>query len=592
MAYALLAVILCGLIWRYPAAVILFPAWLFYGIAGLGLYYAQRRTWKRFNENNSDSRKQMPMMVSVRCMLLTALTDCYGFAAGEDSFFLFDILCCADGIAMVTDLVSRIKTAAALTGRPEKKRRKIPSFLRHPALYITLYIILGALLPFLYQPGVSESTAESVADTSFYSDEESGERATVLQDNGEALRERIRLISQAQEEIIMSTFEFDSDTSGRMMISALMDAAGRDVQVYVLVDGFSYLKEMWGNPYFLALAQTENVEVRIYNPIRPWKPWTFMGRMHDKYLIVDDLGYILGGRNTYDYFLGDQEGHKNYDWDVLVYSADAGEDNSLERVRDYFRSVWDQSVCRPLADNHFWEKLPCVKAAGEELYDVYENMSAEYGDWFRSLAYESITVPVNHIELVSNPTNIFSKEPVVFYTVTELMLKAEEEVIFHTPYTICNEWMLERLGEICQEVDSVSMMTNSVANNGNPFGASDYQLHKNEILKTGVQILEYDGGTSYHGKCFVIDDRLSGIGSFNWDMRSTYVDTELMLVIDSEELNQQLREEMQEYEDDALTVIDMDISIAPDGTIAQEVNEGKKRLLQILEFFNWGRFIM
>jgi len=233
-----------------------------------------------------------------------------------------------------------------------------------------------------------------------------------------------------------------------------------------------------------------------------------------------------------------------------------------------------------------------VKTAGEELYDVYENMSAEYGDWFRSLDYESITVPVNHIELVSNPTNIFSKEPVVFYTVTELMLRAEEEVVFHTPYTICNEWMLERLGEICQEIDSVIMMTNSVANNGNPFGASDYQLHKNEILKTGVQILEYDGGTSYHGKCFVIDDRLSGIGSFNWDMRSTYVDTELMLVIDSEELNQQLREEMQEYEDDALTVIDMDISIAPDGTTEQEVNDGKKRLLQILEFFNWGRFIM
>ena len=37
------------------------------------------------------------------------------------------------------------------------------------------------------------------------------------------------------------------------------------------------------------------------------------GRMHDKYLIADGKRYILGGRNTYNYFLGDFPGHKNYD---------------------------------------------------------------------------------------------------------------------------------------------------------------------------------------------------------------------------------------------------------------------------------------
>ena len=48
------------------------------------------------------------------------------------------------------------------------------------------------------------------------------------------------------------------------------------------------------------------------------------------------------------------------------------------------------------------------------------------------------------------------------------------------------------------------MMTNSVANNGNPCGAMDYRLHKGEILETGTKVLEYDGGISYHGKCFTV----------------------------------------------------------------------------------------
>jgi phosphatidylserine/phosphatidylglycerophosphate/cardiolipin synthase-like enzyme len=41
----------------------------------------------------------------------------------------------------------------------------------------------------------------------------------------------------------------------------------------------------------------------------------------------------------------------------------------------------------------------------------------------------------------------------------------------------------------------------------------------------------------------LIDDSISIVGSFNVDMRSCYLDTELMLVIDCKELNQQLRED-------------------------------------------------
>lgn len=91
-------------------------------------------------------------------------------------------------------------------------------------------------------------------------------------------------------------------------------------------------------------------------------------------------------------------------------------------------------------------------------------------------------------------------------------------------------------------------MTNSVANNGNPFGSADYARNRNRILNTGIDIWEYEGGYSYHGKSILIDDDLSVIGSFNMDMRSTYLDTELMLVIRSKEINKQLEEGMMEYE--------------------------------------------
>lgn len=153
--------------------------------------------------------------------------------------------------------------------------------------------------------------------------------------------------------------------------------------------------------------------------------------------------------------------------------------------------------------------------------------------------------------------------------------------------------MLERLAAVCGAVPAVTLLTNSVANNGNPFGAMDYRLHKGELLDTGAKILEYDGGRSYHGKCFTVDGDLSAVGSFNWDMRSACIDTELMLVIRGEEVNAALRQEMERYEGSALTVLDDETSLPPPGH-APQVLTGTERILQrVLGFFtDWARFLM
>ena len=318
-----------------------------------------------------------------------------------------------------------------------------------------------------------------------------------------------------------------------------------------------------------------------------------MGRLHDKYLIADDTAYILGGRNTYDYFLGDYGDYKNYDWDVLVYSEEPGQGESMNTLLDYFSQIWELPLNRIWKDNPELQSRNRVSQAREALEERYASMQEEHPDWFADCDYRENTREVNHIELLANPTHCYAKEPVVYYEMTELMKQAKEEVRFHTPYIICNAWMLKRLAEVCENVEDVLMMTNSVANNGNPFGAMDYRKNKGKILKTGVGILEYDGGVSYHGKCFVIDDRLSSIGSFNWDMRSAYLDTELMLVIDSEQLNADMRTEMAEYEKMALTVVDEDTSLAPEGMTAQQTSLKDRLLTGIISIFaGWARFLM
>ena len=74
-----------------------------------------------------------------------------------------------------------------------------------------------------------------------------------------------------------------------------------------------------------------------------------------------------------------------------------------------------------------------------------------------------------------------------------------------------------------------------------PWGCTDYLNQKKKILNTGADVYELMNEVPVHTKAVLLDDRLSVVGSYNLDMRSTYLDTELMLVIDSKELNQQIQ---------------------------------------------------
>ena len=373
-------------------------------------------------------------------------------------------------------------------------------------LFMACYELLGICIAYKKQPEMSEKTIKEIHNESWNECSENPERAVIIEKNSEALLQRVRLIKNAKEEIILSTFAFKSDESGKLILGALRDAADRGVHVRLLVDGMESWINMEGNPYFYGLSSHENVEIKLYNKANPLKPWKMMGRMHDKYLIADGKNYILGGRNTYNYFLGDFHNDKK------------------------------------LANRK------SVKKAVLELQEGYQQYFNENKGMIFDTDYTDETFETEKIALVSNPIHTASKEPVVWYQLGELMKSAKNRVKIHTPYIICNDMMYNTWEEIAENVPNFSIMTNSVANNGNPFGSADYAKNRNKILNTGIDIWEYEGGYSYHGKSILIDDDLSVIGSFNMDMRSTYLDTELMLVIRSKEINKQLEEGMMEYE--------------------------------------------
>ncbi len=434
-----------------------------------------------------------------------------------------------------------------------KKRKTVKKILLCTALFLlaaTLYIALGTTLPYIKHKAPSDEAVEKAENTVYTGDGSQGEKIKNITDNKEALYYRLRLIDEATDEIVLASFEFFDDESGRDILSALWSAAERGVKVNLLIDGYK-MSDLTGSPYLRLLASSENAEIKFYNPLTPLFPWKAQSRMHDKYLICDKSIYIVGGRNTNDRFLGEYSVKApTSDRDLLVISDYDSPESSAKALYAYFEKSFEHD------DNKSFSKdsISAADAAASRM----EALRTEYKAFFASADIDAGTYTANKITLITGDISTGNKSPDVWYQLVEFM-KLGNEALIQTPYIMCSDEMYSDLSSI-SDGRNIKLFINSPITGSNLFGGVDYLSEKDNILALGMTVYEYTSAIPFHTKTVIVDDRLTAIGSFNFDMRSAYLDSELMLVIDCEELNTEIRAELEELEASSRC-------ISPDGNI-------------------------
>lgn len=144
-------------------------------------------------------------------------------------------------------------------------------------------------------------------------------------------------------------------------------------------------------------------------------------------------------------------------------------------------------------------------------------------------------------------------------------MEEADNILIQTPYVICNQKMYGDLKEICSRSVKTELIINAVESGANPFGCTHYLNQKKDVRQTGSYVYEYVGTQALHTKTVLAGDTLSIVGSCNLDMRSVYLDTEMMLFIECKELNETLREHTEKLKLKSRQV-------APDGTIIDGEN--------------------
>lgn len=411
-------------------------------------------------------------------------------------------------------------------------------------LYL-LYSLIGSTAPWLPGAPTYPAGEVSVEAADFLGVGEGPDRALLIEEASDAMNVRLRMIEAAARTLDVTYYAIGADACGEAFLGAVLRAAERGVSVRVLVDA----KFSGGKTAALlrSLDAHPNIECRRYNPTHLLKPWKWQAVLHDKFILADGQYLLLGGRNVSDRFFAPAgyDGEVTRDRDVFVSGGGAG--SVCGQVAAYMEALWGQEASVPFktGDSEAWPRLLAATEALE--HDNPAFLRAQMAD------YIARTVPTRKVTLVRNPTHTRKKQPAVAQTMHALAMHAQLDVTLQTPYTTASRTLMRTLHEIDSNADT-TLLTNSLASTPNYIAFSNYHSQRQRFLDVGLDIFELQSTDSIHGKSMIVDRYLSVVGSFNMDDRSFFIDTESMLVVDSEPFAQALGAAIDGYIAESLMV--------------------------------------
>ena len=400
----------------------------------------------------------------------------------------------------------------------------------------------------------------------------------------EALSARLRLIDKAEKTLDLQYYIWDNDKVGALALHALIRAADRGVRVRLLIDD-NNAKSTEG--IFLALAQHPNIEVKLFNPYR-FRKYRALDmildlkrinrRMHNKSFIADHQVALIGGRNMTNQYYNVSDNYQFSDVDVMLVGT------AVKDISHSFDEYWNHEYAYKVQE--------VVKQSAHHL--SYESLKRQLDEH-----YERVTVQ-NYLDLTSNSQAIDSlmsrdiqldwvKAEVVKDSPDKIKSKAkkkehlnfqliqhleqpEKNVDLISAYFVPEKKGAKMLTDLAKDGVKVRVLTNSFKANDVAVVHAFYGKYRQNLLEHGVQLYEFlpalnkndlDKNTedlakkakvsikglsrsSLHAKLMALDEKQVFIGSFNFDPRSAYLNTEIGVLLNSPPLAQAVHTTMDE----------------------------------------------
>jgi cardiolipin synthase len=304
-------------------------------------------------------------------------------------------------------------------------------------------------------------------------------------DGQQALTSMIEAVESARDEVLLESYIFKDDPTGRRFQAALIAAARRGVTVRVLADGVGSLETRRS---FWKEMQEGGVEARVFRPIGLLPLRLLFRRDHRKILVADRRCAFTGGMN-----IGDEYGSSLLPRENLWRDTHARvEGPPASELAIVFEEGWMEAGGSPLAIPPF--------TPGPDRDPRVMVLDSRPGRGQKELA------------------SVFAS----------VVAAARERLWITVAYFAPRRRALTILGNAARRGVDVRLLLP---------GRSDIAVVRHAghalysgLLRRGVRIFEYEAGI-LHAKTLVADGYLSMVGSSNLDFRSLEFNAECNFLI-------------------------------------------------------------
>ncbi|MGY6411142.1 MAG: phospholipase D-like domain-containing protein [Alkalilacustris sp.] len=405
-------------------------------------------------------------------------------------------------------------------------------------------------------------------------------------DNATAFGLRLASLRAAGRSVDLASYIWRDDLTGRLMARELLAAADRGVRVRLLLDDVNV---QGFDPKFRALNGHPGIEVRLFNPVRNRRTAVRRGiemllmavrfnrRMHAKLWIVDGRIAITGGRNIGNEYFGVPSARKRRvrDADIVLAGPLVREAGAL------FDGYWNSDQALPIAA--FWRDYE----AGLERFRERLEESARRGSARRLLRDSGAVLPPAgeaplpaglrwsaSARLVADPPDKAlgrGRDAWMPAVLVPTLRSARQRLRLVTPYFVPGQEGMAELRALAAEGVTVEVVTNGLAVTNHLVVHGAYRRYRRPLLAAGVRLREFapaDGpgpegrAEMLHSKAFVVDGRLGFIGSFNFDLRSAWLNIEAGVLFEDPAIIAELEAEI-------------DRCTGPEVTYALRLEEGR-----------------
>jgi len=370
-----------------------------------------------------------------------------------------------------------------------------------------------------------------------------GDRFRLLQGDYEAAQARVDLIQQATWEIEASYYGIGNDRIAATYLSLMRDAALRHVTVRLIVDA----EHNDIPPEVQALLLGAGVQIKEFHPVTIAHPSWMNLRMHDKVLIVDRERMIVGSRNLKISHFGLDK--VNYvDRDAYLRG------DVVAHAHRYYACLWNSDEVRDtdLKDN-LWQKwkqkdeLSLDRVGLSEASAAGLSSAAKAGLWLTAGRYLSVgcrpiefctrndwsecAVDVRCARFVHDLCGLKRQPGDINEQLLALIRQARVSIVLETPYFIMSAQWRRALFDARARGVQIVVFTNSLASTDEILVAGVFTNQRRRLLRHGFELWEYAGPNHLHAKSMVVDGSTAFVGSFNFDPRSEYLNTETGVVV-------------------------------------------------------------